>query len=253
MQDIRIVFLGTSAGTPTRERNVAGVAVVLDGRVLLLDCGEGTQHQFLRAPVRSGALEAIFISHLHGDHLFGLPGLLASLGLQGRVAPLTVFGPAGLRAYLESIPYGGRSYPVTVVEIEAGEVHRGDGYRVFTASLEHSAPCFGFAIVEDDHRGPFDPDRARTLGVPAGPLFARLHRGEDVTLDDGRVVRSSEVVGPSRRGRRVVYCTDTRPCAAAIGLARDADLLVHEATYANELAAEAAERHHSTAAEAAAV
>lgn len=251
MQDLRIVFLGTSAGTPTRERNVASVAMVLDSRVLLFDCGEGTQQQLLRAPVRSGAIDAIFISHLHGDHLFGLPGLLATLGLHGRTAPLTVYGPPGLQAYLAAVPYGGRAFAVTVVESGAGEVHRGAGYHVTAAFMDHTAPCLGYALIEDERRGALDAARARELGVPPGRLYGALHRGDDVTLDDGTVVLSSTVVGPSRPGRRVVYCTDTRPCAAAAELARDADVLIHESTYTDDLAAEASERGHSTAGEAA--
>ena len=251
MQDLRIVFLGTSAGTPSRERNVASVAMVADGRVLLFDCGEATQHQLMRAPVRSGAIDAIFITHLHGDHLFGLPGLLATLGMHGRSTPLTVYGPAGLHAYLAAVPYGGRAYPVTVVEIEAGEVHRAAGYRVEAAMMDHTAPCFAFALIEDERRGAFDAAGARERGVPPGSMYAALHRGEDVTLPDGTVVRSADVVGPSRPGRRIVYCTDTRPCAAAVQLARDADVLIHESTYADDLATEASERGHSTAGEAA--
>lgn len=251
MQDLRIVFLGTSAGTPSRERNVAAVVIVADGHVLLFDCGEATQHQLMRAPVRTGSIEAIFITHLHGDHLFGLPGLLATLGMHGRTAPMTVYGPPGLHAYLAAIPYGGRSFAVTVVEIEAGVVHRGAGFRVEAAAMDHTAPCFGFAVIEDDRRGAFDAAAARAAGVPPGAMYAALHRGDDVTLADGTVVRSSSVVGPSRPGRRIVYCTDTRPCAAAVDLARDADVLIHESTYADDLATEAAERGHSSAGQAA--
>ncbi len=305
MDQIRIVFLGTGAAAPTRDRNVSSLAVVLDGRVLLFDCGEGTQHQLARGPVRSGAIEAIFITHLHGDHLFGLPGLIATLGLNARSEPLTIYGPPGLARYLESIPYPGATYPIEVVEIAtnveiaanenaganretvtplppgeggrapgawpgegresravlvtplppgkpSGAARRAPGYRVCAAALHHSVPCLGYAIVEDDRPGVFDVTRARDLGVPEGPLFGRLQRGHDVVVD-GRTIRSKDIVGRPRQGRRIVFCTDTRPCDAAIDLARGADVFVHEATYANDHAQEAVDRYHSTAAEAAQV
>ena len=246
---MRIVFLGTSAGMPSRSRNVASVAVVMDGRVLLFDCGEATQQQLMRAEhVRSGGIEAIFITHLHGDHLFGLPGLLSSLGLGGRRDPLTVYGPHGLAAYLKAIPYFGIAYELTVIEIDAGEVRRGHGYRVRAAPVVHHAPCFAYRVDEDERPGKFDAEKARALGVQSGPAFGALQRGEDV---DG--VRSADVVGPSRPGRSVVYCTDTRPCESAVTLARGANVLIHESTYDATLSAEAKARDHSTSTEAATV
>ncbi|HET7433688.1 MAG TPA: ribonuclease Z [Thermoanaerobaculia bacterium] len=251
MQDLRIVFLGTSAAMPSRERNVAGVALVTDGRVLLFDCGEGTQHQLLRADgVRSGALDAIFISHLHGDHVYGLPGLLASLSLNARVAPLTLYGPRGLRAYVESALATTQHNPIFPLFVAEESEHRGDGYRVDFAPVDHTTRCLAWRFIEDDRPGRFDVDRARELGVPAGPLYAQLQRGEDVTIGD-RIVRAADVVGPSRPGRRVVYCTDTRPCAAAIELARGADVLIHESTYGAEMQEEARDRAHSTSVDAA--
>ncbi|HJW93740.1 MAG TPA: ribonuclease Z [Thermoanaerobaculia bacterium] len=249
MDQIRIVFLGTSAGMPSRTRNVAAVAVVMDGRVLLFDCGEGTQQQLLRCEqVRSGGIEAIFITHLHGDHLFGLPGLLSSLGLGGRRDPLIVYGPPGLAAYLRATPYLNLAYELQVIEIEAGEVRRGSGYRVRCAPVVHHARCFAYRVDEDDRPGKFDAAKARALGVPAGPAFGALQRGEDWAN-----VRSADVVGPPRRGRSIVYCTDTRPCDSAIELARDAHVLIHESTYDASLSEEAMARDHSTATEAAGV
>jgi ribonuclease Z len=242
LQDIRITFLGTSAGMPTRARNVASVAVTLDGRVLLFDCGEATQHQLMKSAVRFGAIEAIFITHLHGDHLFGVPGLLSSMSLNAREKPLALYGPEGIAAFMRSLPLYHTSFDVAIHEIAPGRVHRGDGYAVDAAPLVHSAPCFAFRIVEDDRPGEFDVARARALGIPPGPAWGELQRAND-----------PRVCGPPRPGRRIVYCTDTRPCDAAIELARGADLLIHEATYANDMAIEAAERHHATAAEAAAV
>src|SRR6266511_1643411 len=153
VDQIRVVFLGTSAGLPSRQRNVASVAVILDGRVLLFDCGEGTQQQLLRSSVRAGAIEAIFITHLHGDHLYGLPGLLATATLSGREAPLTVYGPAGIHDYLSNVIRTTRlgfTYDIQILEFDEGEVRRGEGYRVVAAPLDHTTLCFGFAVIEDD-------------------------------------------------------------------------------------------------------
>jgi ribonuclease Z len=248
MQDLRITFLGTSAGMPTRARNVASLALTMDGAVLLFDCGEGTQHQLMRSAVRFGAIEAIFLTHLHGDHLFGLPGLLASMSLNARQRPLALYGPAGIAEFLRALPLFHTSFDIEIHEIAPGRVRRGDGYSVDAATLVHSAACFGFRIVEDDRPGQFDVERARALGVEPGPAYGRLQRGE--TVGD---VNPSDVLGPARPGRRIVYCTDTRPCDNAIELARGADVLIHEATYGSDMAEEAGARFHATAAEAAAV
>ena len=253
MDQIRVVFLGTGAAAPTRTRNVSSLAIVLDGDVLLFDAGEGTQHQLMRSSVRPGSIEAVLITHLHGDHLFGLPGLLATLGLNGRDRPLGLIGPPGLGRFVAAIPYRGTPYEILITESTGGEVLRANGYRVAAAMLNHSVECLGYCVIEDDRAGMFDVARARELGVPAGPLYRQLQLGNDVALDDGRTIRSRDVVGPPRRGRRIAFCTDTRPCDAAIELARDADLLIHEATYANDHANEARERFHATAEEAARV
>jgi len=254
MNQVRLVFLGTSAGTPSRERNLPAVALVMDGRTILFDCGEGTQQQLLRSPVRAGSIEAIFISHMHGDHLYGLPGLLSTMSLHGRTEPLAVYGPERVAQYLRGVyeaSYAHTSFDLTIHAADDGDVIARDGYDVHVRLLDHTAPCLGYCLVEHDRPGAFDVARALALGVPAGPLFRALQKGSDVTLDDGRVVRSAEVVGPRRAGRRIVYCTDTRPCRAAIELARGADVLVHESTYGDDLAAEAGERGHSTASDAA--
>ncbi len=241
MQDLRIVFLGTSAGTPSRERNVAAVAMVLDGTVLLFDCGEGTQHQLLRAPVRSGAIEAIFLTHLHGDHVYGLPGLLASMSMNGRERPLDLIGPEGTREYLEATLRTTQHNPIFPVRISSPP-YRGEGFSVVAAPVEHTLPCFAYCLIEDDRPGTFDPERARALGIPEGPQWGELQRAHD-----------PRVTGPSRRGRRIVYCTDTRPCAAAEELSRNAGVLIHEATYGDDMRVEAHDRFHATAAEAARV
>ncbi len=240
-QDLRIVFLGTSSGTPSRERNVSAVAIVLDGAVLLFDCGEGTQHQLLRAPIRGGALDAIFISHVHGDHVYGLPGLLASLSMGGRTRPLTIVGPPGVRDYLEGVLATTQHTPQFPIEFRQPPF-RGAGFTVISAPLEHRVETFGYCVIEDDRPGTFDPEKARALGIAAGPQFAELVRAGD-----------RRVIGPLRPGRRIAVLTDTRPCANGVELARAADVVIHESTYAEELASDADERLHSTAAGAARV
>ncbi|MDQ3282920.1 MAG: ribonuclease Z [Acidobacteriota bacterium] len=235
MQDIRIVFLGTSAGAPSRNRNVSSLAIVLDDKVVLFDCGEGTQQQLIRAPVRMGAIEAICITHLHGDHVYGVPGLLATLTMNGREKPLTILGPEGTREYLEATLRTSFHHPSFEVHV-ASPPYRGDGFRIESAPLDHSLPAIGFCLIEDDHPGRFDVERAKALGYEPGPAYRELIRARD-----------PRVLGPSRPGRRIAYCTDTRPCETAIELARGADVLIHESTYGEEMAVEADARKHSTA------
>jgi len=239
---MRLVFLGTSSGTPSRERNVSSVALLLDdGSLLLFDCGEGTQHQLLRAPVRSGSIDAIFITHLHGDHVYGLPGLLATLSMNGRERPLELIGPEGTEEYLRCVLATTHHNPIFPIRVSQPP-YRGDGFTVVAAPLEHSVPSLGYCLIEDDRPGAFDPEKARALGIAEGPQWRALQQAHD-----------PRVTGPSRRGRRVAYSTDTRPCASAVELARGADVLVHEATYGEEMRVEADERLHSTAAGAARV
>jgi ribonuclease Z len=250
VDQIRIVFLGTGSGSPSRDRNVSSLAIVLDGRVLLFDCGEGTQLQLMRSSVRSGRIEAIFISHLHGDHLYGLPGLLATLSLGGRTEPLTVYGPSGLNTFITAVSAASRftpGYPLRIEQISSVNL---PGFGVVARKLDHTIDSLGYCVIEDDQPGVFDVERANQLRIPPGPLYARLQRGEDVEFG-GRVIHSSEVVGPSRPGRRIAYCSDTRPCAAVVELAHGADLLIHEATYGSDMTDEAHERGHSTAKDAA--
>jgi ribonuclease Z len=256
MDQIAVTPLGISAGSPTAERHVSSLAATLDGRTLLFDCGEGAQYQLMRAPFRWGRIEAIFLTHLHGDHVYGLPGLLGTLTLHAHEAPLFVYGPPGIRAYLDGvIATTGlhHGFPLEIVEIEEGEARKADGYTVEARRLDHSVECLGFVLIEGERPGRLDVERARALGVPEGPLFANLKRGDDVRLDDGRIVASREVVGPTRPGRRIAYVLDTRPCAAGVELARNASLLVHEATYARDHADEAHKRFHATAEQAARV
>lgn len=252
-EQMRVVFLGTAGSWPTAERNVSSVAVKRGREVLLFDCGEGTQRQFQRSPLSYMEVHKVFLSHLHGDHFLGLPGLVQTMDMNGRTVPLHVVGPPGttdvVRALL-TIGHFKPSFPVKVEEVrDRAAIEAGD-YAVHARALKHNVPNLGYALVEQERPGRFNKPRAVELGVPEGPLFGKLQRGEDVTLPDGRVVRSQDVVGPLRRGRKVVYTGDCVPSEATVDLARGADVLVHDATFGSDYA-EANDYGHSTAAQAA--
>jgi ribonuclease Z len=253
---LSLVLLGTSASRPTVERNVSSIALVREGETLLFDCGEGTQRQMMRYGV-SFSLSDIFFTHFHADHVIGVIGLMRTMALQGRTEPLRLWGPKGAGRHLKRAEQFGvdrLTFPVEIRELDGGERLARKEYAILPFEVDHGpGPAFGYAVVEDDRKGRFDPDRARVLGIPEGPLWGRIHRGESVTLDDGRVVEASELVGPRRAGRTVVITGDTRPCEGTEGAARNADLLVHEATFGDEEAERAVETGHSTAREAGAL
>lgn len=232
------------------------MAVEREGETLLVDCGEGTQRQMMRYGV-SFALNDIFFTHFHADHFLGFPGLLRTMALQGRTEPLHAWGPPGAIRHLRQAASLGAeraSFPIEIHELDPGAALRRQGYSIVAAAAVHRGPiALNYALVEDLRRGRFNPDRARELGIPEGPLWGRIHKGESITLDDGRIIEPQVLVGPTRYGRRVVIGGDTRPCDATVELARDADLLVHEATFADEEAERARETGHSTAREAAEV
>jgi ribonuclease Z len=253
---LAVRLLGTSASRPTVERNVASIAVVREGETLLFDCGEGTQRQMMRYGV-SFALGDIFFTHFHADHVIGVIGLMRTMSLQGRSEPLRLWGPRGaLRTLKRAEEFGmdRLTFPIDVTELEAGgRIERKD-FAIVPFAVDHrGARALGYALVEEDRKGRFNPELARELGVPEGPLWGEIHRGRAVTLGDGRVIEPSVLVGAPRPGRRVVLTGDTRPCADTIEASRGADLLVHEATFGDEEAARAVETGHSTAREAAIV
>jgi ribonuclease Z len=251
---LTLLLLGTSASRPTVERNVSSIALVREGETMLFDCGEGTQRQMMRYGV-AFSLSDIFFTHFHADHVIGVIGLMRTMALQGRTDPLRLWGPKGAARHLKRAEQFGvdrLTFPVEITELDAGERIKRNEYAIVPFQVQHGpGAAFGYALKEDDRKGRFDPDLARELGVPEGPLWGRLHRGDSITLDDGRTIDSSVLVGSPRPGRSVVITGDTRPCDATEEEARDADLLVHEATFGDEEAERAVETGHSTAREAA--
>lgn len=247
---MKVIFLGTSGGIPTLYRNLPSVALINEGNVILFDCGEFTQIQLIKSSIKLGRIDKIFISHLHGDHVTGLPGLLMLLNHASREKPLHIYGPAGLKNYIFSTKkilnfYLG--YHIYVNEICAGETINGDGYKIITFPLEHTTFTLGFSYIEDEKPGKLDIDKTRALGVPEGPLLKRLKNGEDIKLEDGRTVFSADVVGPPVEGRKIVYAVDTRPTDSVVENSIGADLLIHDGMFLKDIEDEAAKRGHCTA------
>jgi ribonuclease Z len=253
--DLDLVFLGTSASAPTAARGTAATLVRRGGDRLLVDCGEGTQRQLLRSDVGLVDLEHVFLTHLHADHVLGLPGMLKTFGLRGREVPITVYGPRGTRALLAAlgVVVGRVTYPLDVVELGPGESIPMKDYRVETFAVAHRTTAVGYALREDERPGRFDVAAADALGVPPGRERGILQAGEPLTLPDGTVITPDAVLGPARPGRKLVLTGDTAPSPHVVQAAHGADLLVHEATFAAEERERARETMHSTAGDAAEV
>ena len=250
---MEITFLGTGAGRPMKGRNVTGIALRLPpqhGGTWLFDCGEGTQHQLMQTPLKLNSVNRIFITHLHGDHTFGLPGLLSSRAFAGGSDPVWLYGPTGIRAFVMGcleLTETNLGYELHIQEIEAPGVVMEDEFGlVEAAELSHRIACFGYRIVEKPKPGKLDATKLAERGILPGPLYGRLKQGQDVQLTDGAIIRASEVTGPELPGRIVAILGDTAPCDNAIRLAKDADVMVHEATFEAELSDKAIEYGHST-------
>jgi ribonuclease Z len=255
---MRIIFLGTAAALPTLTRNVSAIALVPEGRSSwwLFDCGEATQHQLLRSPLSAARLERVFISHLHADHCFGLPGLLCTRAMQGSRAPLFIYGPPGIQAFIDGVIATTAThlpYPLHYTEAVATMPLLDDGELAATAVVvEHIATTLAFVLSEHPRPGRLAIEKLQPLGLGGGPLYGRLQRGERVTLADGRVIDGKDFTGPPRPGRRVVIVADTSDASAVAGHGTGADLLIHEATYLEHRdAALAVKNRHATAAAAA--
>jgi ribonuclease Z len=253
--DLDVVFLGTSGSMPSAQRAPTAILVRRGGERLLFDCAEGTQRQMLRSAVGLVELREIFLTHYHADHYLGLPGMLKTFALRGRELPITIYGPPGLSELFGSLRriFGKLTYPYELVTVRPGDVLERGEYRLETFAPNHGLSAVGYSLVEEPRPGRFDPDAAEALGIPVGPERGALQRGEAVTLADGRVITPDSIVGPRRPGRKVVIAGDTAPSPAVVEAARDAEVLVHEATFTEEERERAQETLHSTAAQAAGV
>ena len=246
---LRITFLGTSASIPTVTRALSAVALKREGELFLFDCGEGAQRQMIAAKIGFNRKTRIFITHMHGDHILGLPGLLQTMSLLGRDKPLQIYGPPGIVEFINAVKKTVRfavKFPVEVYEIGDGLICQEREYEIRSAWAEHSVPSLAYALIEKHRPGRFNPERAFSLGIPKGPLWSRLQRGEEIKLPDGRIVKPEDVLGPPRRGRKIVYVGDTKPSSVIADFASGADVLIHEATFAEDLAERAEEDMHST-------
>lgn len=257
---MQIEFLGTGAGSPSKQRNVSSLALrLLEERnaIWLFDAGEATQHQILKTTIRPRKIEKIFITHLHGDHIFGLPGLLSSRSFQGGDSPLTIYGPVGIKEFVQTalrISESRLSYPLKFVEIsDDGEIFSDQTFTVYAKHLDHKIPCYGYRVVEHDHPGELLVDKLKALNVPSGPIYGQLKRGLTVHLNDGRTLNGHDFIGAPQKGRVVAILGDTRKTKNAIALAQNADVLVHESTFGKGEAKLAHNYYHSTSSQAASI
>jgi ribonuclease Z len=252
---LRVVFLGTGGSIPTLKRSLPSILLQVRNEQIMFDCGEGAQRQIIRAKTGFHKKMKIFITHMHGDHLLGLPGLMQTMALLDRERKLQIYGPAGIRRFLEGIKATVQfvlTYPVEINEIEKADVVCDEKeYVVQAAWANHVIPNLAYAFVEKSRPGRFYPEKAEALGIPKGPMWSKLHQGQRVKLQNDRIVEPEEVVGPSRQGRKIAYTGDTRPFKSLAKLAADADLMIHDATLDDELAERAEEDGHSTPTQAA--
>ena len=251
--DLDLVFLGTSGSMPTAQRAPSALLLRRGGDRLLFDCAEGTQRQLLRSSVGLIDVREVFLTHFHADHYLGLPGMLKTFALRGRVDPMTIYGPRGLVELFAALRrvFGKLTYEVELVQLAPGDVlDRGD-HRLVAVGVDHGVSAIGYALVEQPRPGRFDVEAADALGVPPGPERGTLQGGDPITLPDGRTITPDSVLGQPRPGRTIVIAGDTAPAREIVDVARGADLLVHEATFCEEERDRAAETLHSTAAGAA--
>jgi ribonuclease Z len=249
---MEIIFLGTSSAVHSKERNHPSIALKAFGDVMLFDCGEGTQRQMLHTKVSPMKISKIFISHFHGDHILGLPGLLQSLGLQDRKEKLTIYGPRGLNKVKDAIynfGYCKFDFPIDFIEIESQIIEETDEYIIKSQLVKHNVQSLAYSI-EEKKKPRFLRDKAIELGVPVGPAFGKLHNGEEVEVN-GKIIKPEQVLGEPRKGIKITYSGDTRPCEEMIDLAKDSTILIHESTFSLQDEENALEHGHSTASDAA--
>jgi ribonuclease Z len=252
---VSVTFLGTGGSVPSKFRNLPSVLIRRGPELLLFDCGEGTQRQFLQAKAGINRKMRILISHLHGDHVFGLPGMLHSLSFMGRTRELEIVGPKGIAELVTGVNRVVKFYAnfdLSIREVRPGQTIRDAEYRIRVTAGKHGIPCLAYAFEENPRPGRFNPAKAKRLGIPEGPLWKRLQSGRAIKLG-GRRISSNEVVGPSRKGVKITYAVDTRPCAQVVRLASRSDLLIHDSCFDESVASKARDYGHSTATEAARV
>ena len=252
---IRVIFLGTAGSVPTPQRSLPAVLIQRQNEQLMFDCGEGVQRQMIKAKVGLHKKTAIFISHMHGDHVLGLLGLLQTMALMGREKKLEVYGPEGIKQFFECVKESLQfvlTFPLEIHEIsDAGVVCEEEDYRVEAARSNHVIAGFAYAFVEKPRLGRFHPEKARALGVPEGELWSKLQHGNRIKLPDGQIINPEDVLGSARTGRKIVYTGDTRPFEGFAQFAAHADIVVHESTFDDALIEKAVEDGHSTPSQAA--
>ena len=249
---MEITFLGTASAVHSKDRNHPSIALKAFGDVFLFDCGEGTQKQLLFTKVSPMKISKIFITHYHGDHILGLPGLLQSMSLNGREKKLTIYGPKGLdkiKDAIYSFGYCAIEFPVEFIEIGSEVVIDTEEYSITSQQVRHNVLSLAYSI-EEKKKPRFLREKAIELGVPVGPDFGKLHNGEEVEVD-GNIIKPEQVLGPARKGVKITYSGDTRPCEEMIYLARESTILIHEATFINADNLNAEEHGHSTSGDAA--
>ncbi|KYK28276.1 ribonuclease Z [Thermoplasmatales archaeon SG8-52-1] len=254
MTQLSIIFLGTSGSWPTMKRNVTSIAIKRAGEVILFDCGEGTQRQFQKSKLSYMQISKIFITHFHGDHFLGLPGLIQTMQLNDRDIPLHIYGPKGmvkLVSQILSLGYFKPSFQIFSYDLNPGDTVKFEEYYIHILKVKHGIPAFAYCLEEKMRPGKFDKSKALKLGIPEGPLFSKLQRGENIVLDNGKKIFSKSVLGPPRKGRKIVISGDTVPIKDMINFAKDADILIHEATFDSSLEEISNEYGHTTASQAA--
>ncbi|WP_297826879.1 ribonuclease Z [uncultured Methanobrevibacter sp.] len=249
---MEIIFLGTSSAVHSYTRNHPAIILKAFGETMLFDCGEGTQRQLIFAKVSPMKISKIFLSHYHGDHILGLPGLLQSMNFRGREKKLTIYGPKGLYDLKDSLfklGYSKIEFPIEFIEIGSQTIESDEDYIIKSQHVNHNVPCLAYS-VEELKKPRFNREKAIELGVPVGPDFGRLHNGEEVEID-GKIIKPEQVLGPPRKGNKITYSGDTTPCSEMVDFAKDSTILIHESTYMSEDADKAVENFHSTSADAA--
>jgi ribonuclease Z len=254
MTQLSIIFLGTSGSWPTIKRNVSAIAVKRGSEIILIDCGEGTQRQFQRSYLSYMQISHIFITHFHGDHFLGIPGLIQTMQLNDREKPLHIYGPKGMKELtnqLLSLGYFKPSFKIISHEVKERDILALNGYNIQVLAVKHNVPALAYSIEENKRPGKFNKSKALKLKIPEGPMFNKLQRGHNITLNNGKKITPDMVLGPARKGRKVVISGDTIPCDKLINFAKNADILIHDATFDSEFEEISKDYGHTTALQAA--